>query len=219
MIKAVILDVDGVIIDTEEANALSSVQMFRELYNIEVKPEDFVPFVGTGSVRYVQGVAEKYGIDINVKKATRRREDNFIKNLNKLQLFPGVKDFIRAVKQAGLKIAIATSSDRTKFQAAFRQVGLLEQEFEVIVTGDEARHTKPHPEIYLTAAKKLELEPSSCLVIEDSITGIEAANRAGAFSVAITNTFSEKDLGEANLIIRSLEELNIKKIKLRFGKD
>jgi len=77
MIKAIILDVDGVIIDTEEANALSSVQMFRELYNIEVKPEDFVPFVGTGSVRYVQGVAEKYGVNIDVKKATRRREELF----------------------------------------------------------------------------------------------------------------------------------------------
>jgi len=117
------------------------------------------------------------------------------------------------VKQAGLKIAIATSSDRSKFRAAFRQVGLLEQEFEVIVTGNEARHTKPHPEIYLTAAKKLELEPSSCLVIEDSITGVEAANRAGVFSVAVTNTFSERDLNKANLIIGSLNELDLKTIK------
>jgi len=213
MIKAVILDVDGVIIDTEEANALASVQMFRELHNIEVKPEDFVPFVGTGSARYVQGVAEKYEIDIDVKRAIKRREENFIKNLDKLRLFPGVKDFIQVVKQAGLKTAIATSSDRSKFQAAFDQVGLLEQQFDVVVTGDEVEHTKPHPEIYLTTARKLELEPSSCLVIEDSITGIEAAKRAGAFSVAITNTFSKKDLNKADLIIRSLEELGIKKIK------
>ena len=147
------------------------------------------------------------------KKATGRREENFIKNLDKLRLFPGIQRLIREVKQAGLKIAIATSSDRSKFQAAFRQVGLLEQEFDVLVTGDEVEHTKPHPEIYFTTAKKLGMKPSSCLVIEDSITGIEAANRANAFSVGVTNTFSEKELSQADLVIGSLEELSVKRIK------
>jgi len=213
MIKAVILDVDGVIIDSEEAIAIASIQMFKELYNIEVKAQDFLPFVGTGSARYVEGVAEKYGINIDVKKATKRREENFIKNLNKLRLFPKVKDFIRIVKQAGLKIAIATSSDQNRFQPAFREVGLKEQQFDVIVTGDQVKYKKPYPEIYLTTAKKLKLKPADCMVIEDSIAGIEAAKRAGAFSVAVTNTFSKKDLSEADLIIESLEELNIKKIK------
>jgi len=218
MIKAVILDVDGIIVDTEEANAVASIQMFRELYNIEVKPEDFVPFVGTGSVRYLGGVAEKYGIDIDVKKATKRREKNFVKNLNKLRLFPGVKNFIQTVKQDKLKIAIATSADRSKFQAAFRGVGLVEEQFDLIVTGDEVKHTKPHPEIYLTTTKKLGLEPSSCLVVEDSIAGVEAAKKAGTFSVAVTNTFSKKDLAKADLIIGSLEELDIKKIKNIIGR-
>jgi len=213
MIKAVILDVDGIIIDTEEANAVASIQMFKELYNMKVKVEDFVPFVGTGSVRYVQGVAEKYGIDIDVKKATERREENFVKNLNKLRLFPGVKNLIQVVKEDGLKIAIATSADRSKFQASFQQVGLTEEQFDLIVTGDEVKHTKPHPEIYLTTVKKLRLEPSSCLVVEDSIAGVEAAKKAGTFSVAVTNTFSKKDLAKADLIIGSLEELDIKKIK------
>ncbi len=214
MIKVVILDVDGVIIDTEEANAVATIQMFRELYNIEVKPEDFVPFVGTGSTRYVQGVAEKYGINIDVRRAIRRREKNFIKNADKLRLFPGVRDFISQVGQAGLRIAIATSSDRSKFQAAFQQVELTERQFDLIVTGDEIGHTKPHPEIYLTSASKLRVEPANCLVVEDSVAGIEAANRAGSFSVAVTNTFSKKDLAEAHLIIKSLEGLNIKNIKL-----
>ncbi len=80
-----------------------------------------------------------------------------------------------------MKIAIATSSDRSKFQAAFKQVGLREEQFDLIVTGSEIKHTKPHPEIYLTTAKKLGLKPSNCLVIEDSITGVEAAKKAGAF--------------------------------------
>ena len=219
MMKVVILDVDGVIIDTEEANAVASIQMFRELYNIEVKQEDFVPFIGTGSTQYVQGVAEKYRIDIDVKRATRRREKNFTENLDKLRLFPGVKDFIWQVKQAGLRIAIATSSDRSKFQAAFQQVELTEAEFDVITTGDDIEHTKPHPEIYLATANKLQVKPSNCLVVEDSIVGVQAANRAGAFSVAVTNTFSRKDLSEADLIIRSLERSNIKKIGLSLPKN
>lgn len=218
MIKAVILDVDGIIIDTEEANAVASIQVFRELYNIEVKAEDFVPFVGTGSVRYLGGVAEKYGIDIDVRKATKRREKNFVKNLNKLRLFPGVGNLIQTVKQDGMKIAIATSADRSKFQAAFRGVGLVEEQFDLVVTGDEVKRTKPHPEIYLTTVKKLGLEPSSCLVVEDSITGVEAAKKAGTFSVAVTNTFSKKDLAKADLIIGSLEELDIKKIKNIIGR-
>ena len=213
MIRAVIMDVDGVIIDTEEANAVASMQTFKELYGLEVKPEDFVPFIGTGSARYVQGVAEKYGIDIDVNKATKRREENFIKNLNKLRLFPGVNDFIKGVKQAGLIIAIATSSDRKKFQAASRQAGLLEKEFDVIVTGDKAKHTKPHPEIYITAVRELGLKASNCLVIEDAITGVEAANRAGIFCVAVTNTFSEKALSRADLVINSLNELDIERIR------
>jgi HAD superfamily hydrolase (TIGR01509 family) len=207
------MDVDGVIINTEEANAVAGMQMFEELYGLEVKLEDFVPFVGTGSARCVQGVAEKYGIDIDVKKATKRREENFINNLNELRLFPGVKDFIKEVKQAGLMIAIATSSDRSKFQASSKQVGLLEKEFDLIVTGDKVKQTKPHPEIYLATVRELGLKSSNCLVIEDAITGVEAANRAGIFCVAITNTFSLDALSKADLIISSLNQLGIERIR------
>ena len=74
---ALIFDVDGVIADTEVLNARASVQALQELYGTTVRPEDFQPFVGTGDERYVEGVAEKYGVQIDTQAAVQRRAENF----------------------------------------------------------------------------------------------------------------------------------------------
>ena len=82
MAWAIIFDLDGVIADTEVLNARASVMAFKDLYNMDVNPEDFKPFIGTGDESYVEGVAKKYSIEIDVDAVVERRRLNFVKLLN-----------------------------------------------------------------------------------------------------------------------------------------
>ena len=84
------------------------------------------------------------------------------------------------------------------------------QKFETIICADDVTHAKPSPDIFLTAMAKLNSEPEDSIIIEDSITGVMAAKASGAFTIALTNTFPAKDLQEADLVIDSFRELDLK---------
>ena len=115
-IHALIFDVDGVIANTEDAIAQATVNMFRELYGVQAKKEDFSPFVGTGAENYISGVAEKYKIEVNMQEAVKNREKQFAKPslFKDIKLAPGVTKRIQEAKVLGLKVALATSSHKTK---------------------------------------------------------------------------------------------------------
>jgi len=205
MLKAVLFDMDGVLVDTEELTFLAAQQMFEE-HGIAVTREDFRPYIGTGENSYIGNVARKYGFPLDIGRDKKRMYDLFgVLAKGRLKALPGVRDFIEVCHRKGLKLAVATSADRVKMMINLEETGLSQEKFDVLINGQEVVKKKPHPEIYMVTAARLGIRPEECLVVEDAVNGIEAATSAGMRCLAITNSFTAKELGKADWICDSLE--------------
>ncbi len=212
MCWAMIFDVDGVIADTEALNANASVMTFRELYGTEVQAEDFRPFVGTGDERYVEGVAEKYGVRIDTAAAVQRRKENFFKLLanEPLPAMPGVIKLVQAARDADdVRVAIATSGNKDKQFPVIEGTGLKLEWFDAVITGDQVTRKKPHPQIYLVTAERLRVAPERCIVFEDAPAGVASAKAAGMKCIAVTSSAEAEKLQEADLVVDSLATLSL----------
>lgn len=211
MSYGLILDVDGVLADTEGLIAQATIAMFRELYDVEMTPGDFAPFIGMGSVRYVEGAAAAKGVAIDTQRAIRKRQENYVALLEASEsiTFPGVLELIdRLHTGSDWKLAIATSAPSDKAGATLAAANVPLERFAAYITGDMVAQKKPHPEIYLTASNVIGIPPARCVVIEDAPAGIESAHAAGMACVAVTTTFDAAALAKADLIVRSLAEID-----------
>ena len=206
MIKGVLFDMDGVLVDSEEYIRKASIMMFLEL-GLETKPEDFMEFTGAGEDRFIGGVAEKYGFPINLIESKARTYEIYTRIIKgKLAPLPGVASFLSKCKSRGLKTALATSADRTKMEANLAEMGMSEKNFDAVVNGLDVERKKPSPDIYLLAAKLIGLAPCDCLVVEDAVTGVEAAKSAGAKCLGLTTSFTVDDLSLADWFAANLAE-------------
>lgn len=206
MIRGVLFDMDGVLVDSEEFICRAAVLMF-ERKGLIVQPEDFIPFVGQGENAYIGKVAEKYNfpVDINkVKALTYSIYEEIVEG--NLQALPGVFKFIEKARKKRLKLAVATSADRIKMEVNLTNIGLPEDTFTATVNGLEVERKKPFPDIFQIAAHKLGLQPEECLVVEDAVSGVEAAKSAGAQCLALTTSFSKEELSMADWISNTLED-------------
>jgi len=206
MIRGVLFDMDGVLLDSEEFMCRAAISMFAEK-NVIVRKEDFQPFVGMGENRYLGGVAEKYGCDFDLDTDKARAYEIYAEiTRGKLQPLPGVHDFVRRCKMRNLKLAVATSADKVKMEINLAALGLPDQTFDQLVNGLEVERKKPFPDIYLEAARRLQLLPEECLVVEDAISGIEAANAAGCKCLALSTSFPATKLTCANWVCNNLSD-------------
>ncbi len=206
MLKAVLFDMDGVLVDSEKYICEAALLMFREK-GLTVQADDFLPFVGTGENRYIGGVAEKYGLKDEVlpmKNRTYQIYETITRG--KLEPLPGVSEFIAKCKARSLKIAVATSADRVKMLINLEEIGLPESVFDATVSGLEVARKKPFPDIFLTAASKLGLMAEVCLVVEDAVNGVRAAKSAGAKCLGLTTSFTKDQLNEADWIAANLAD-------------
>lgn len=206
MIKGVLFDMDGVLVDSEEYICRAGIVMFAE-YGITAYPEDFYPFTGMGENRYLGGVAAKYGLkaDIDTIKArTYEIYQGLVRG--KLKALPGAIGFIGKCREKGLKMALATSADTVKMKVNLKEIGIPEDTFDTIVTGLDVENKKPAPDIYLKAALNLGLDPSDCLVVEDAVSGVEAAKAAGCRCLALTTSFGPEELSEADMVCTGLDK-------------
>lgn len=207
MIKGVLFDMDGVLADSEEFICSAAVEMFREL-GYTVKREDFKPFTGTGENKYLGGVAEKYGIHADMAKMKARTYEIYGRLARGTLLpLPGAKDFVARCSKKGFRLALATSADRIKMEISLNEIGIPPETFDTIVTGLDVVNKKPAPDIYLKAAENLGLNPGECLVVEDAVSGIKAAKKAGCRCLAVTTSFPASMLSDADRICDSLENV------------
>lgn len=196
-LRGVVFDMDGVLCDSEPFLYRAARKMFLSRYDLEVSRQDFASFVGTGEDRYLNGVAETYGVRLQMPEDKELTYEIYLDMIEgELEPLPGVLDFVKDCREAGLKTAVATSADRLKMNGNLRQIGLPPEGFDAVVTGSEVDRKKPDPEIFLTAIRALRLSPEDCLVIEDSPSGVEAAVRAGARCLGVLSTFSREQLLE-----------------------
>ena len=204
MIKGVLFDMDGVLVDSEPFICKAAILMFSEI-GLEVSPDDFKPFVGMGENRYIGGVAEKYGLNISISDVKARTYEIYKDIIRgRLKPLPGAREFVNKCRDRGFRLAIATSADLVKMEANLQETRLYADLFNATVNGLEVENKKPFPDIYLRAAEKIELEPGHCLVIEDALSGIKAAKAAGCKCLAVTSSFSPDSLQEADWICNSL---------------
>jgi beta-phosphoglucomutase len=208
-IRAAIFDMDGVLTDSEPLINAAAMAMFGEK-GLRVKPEDFLPFVGTGEDRYIGGVAETYHFALDLPAAKRRTYEIYLALVPmRLHAFPGAQDLVHACRQAGLRVAVASSADEIKISANLRKIGLPPEAWDAVVTGEDVRAKKPAPDIFLAAAAKLGLSPSECVVIEDAVNGVEAAKAAGMRCVAVAQTFAADRLQKADLVRAGISAVTV----------
>jgi len=197
MIRAVLFDMDGVLVDSEEFICEAAILMFREK-GVKVNQNDFTPFIGMGENQYLGGVAEKYNVSFDVEADKRRTYEIYGEIARgKLSALPGVTEFIRRCKDKNLKIAVATSADEIKMRVNLQEIGLAASVFDTTVNGLEVEKKKPNPDIYIEAARRLGVKPSDCLVVEDAVSGEKAAISAGCKVLAITSSFPAEDFQHA----------------------
>ena len=208
IIRGAIFDMDGVLTDSEPLINAAAVAMFKEL-GLAVQPDDFLPFVGTGEDRYLGGVAGKYRFPIDLPAAKRRTYEIYLGLIpSRLHAFPGAQDLVRACRQAGLRVAVASSADRIKIIANLEKIGLPVEEWDAIVTGEDVEAKKPAPDIFLKAAAGLGLGPAECVVVEDAVNGVQAAKAAGMRCVAVAQTFPAELLQAADLLRARIAEVS-----------
>ena len=214
-----IFDIDGVIADTEAVNSRASIKVFADLLGVEgVVREDFEAGLGRGAEEYVKAGARTHGLELTdkqVEQATQLRQELFLKILNEEPLppFPGVMELMNeAMQREDFRVAIATSGTLEKSRAVLNAVGVPYRKM-VYVNGNDVKHKKPNPELFLIAAERIGIEPAQCVVIEDAPNGVQAAKAAGAKCIAVTNSADTPKLGEADLICDSLEQISIETIR------
>ncbi len=213
-VYGLILDVDGVIVDTEAVNVEVSIKVFAELFGVRVRPVDFEAGLGRGAQEYMLAAARVHGLELSesqVDKASQLRQDNFLQLLKErpLPAFPGVLELIRgAMARDDFRVAIATSSTREKSEAALRSAKVPYEQL-VYITGSEVKNKKPHPELFQQAVERLSVSAKRCVVIEDAPNGVQAAKAAGCKCVAVTNSTTAENLARADLIVDSLEKVDV----------
>jgi len=206
-IRAVIFDMDGVLTDSEPLINRAAISMFHE-QGLAVQPADFLPFVGTGEDRYLGGVAEKYHFPLDLPAAKRRTYEIYLKLVPEyLHVFTGAPDLVFSCKQAGLRVAVASSADRIKIVANLQKIGLPTECWDAVISGEDVVAKKPAPDIFLHAAARLGLLPEACVVVEDAVNGIRAAKAAGMRCVAVAQTFPAEQLQAADLIRRKIADV------------
>ncbi len=205
MILGVIFDLDGVLRDGEKVNIEAARMSFKEI-GITIDKNDKDAIAGRHPADYVPLLQRKY--KFNAEQYRKINDKNYFKLLKNAGMMQFAKQTILTLKKNKIKIGLATSSDSKGAQKDFIEKFNLKDIFDVVVTFDDCKKRKPHPEVYLTSLKKLNLNAEECIVVEDSQVGLEAAKNAGIKCIAIPNEYTKtQDFSKADVIIKTLNEV------------
>lgn len=181
MYKAALFDLDGVLIDSETLYT----QFWKRVGERHHLPSPTFAYDIKGTT--LNDILTTHFPDPKVRADVDRLLHDF-ENEIVYPVFPGALEFVDALRAAGLKTVIVTSSDSKKMGFLFRQHPDFPTHFDAIVTACDVTHSKPHPEPYLVGASKAGVNPSECLVFEDSYQGLESGRRAGCKVIGISTT-------------------------------
>ena len=213
MIRALIFDFDGLILDTEEPEFQTWQEVYAE-HNAHLPLEQWAAGIGGGIESFdVYGFLEaQVGRTIQREDIAVRRRERSRELLALKTVLPGVETYLVEAKRLGLKCAVASSSSRTWVTDHLARLGLLES-FDYLRCGDEVTHKKPDPELYLDVLKHFGITGDEAIVLEDSPNGVRAAQAAGIFCVAIPNVVTgQLPLDHADLRLVSMEDMPLEKL-------
>jgi len=211
MIKAVIFDMDGVIIDSEPIHFKSDQLTLKHL-GVEISHEELNKYVGVSNPVMWAELKEKYHLAGSIGQLMETQSDfrNTTFGNEKLEPITGIPGLLAEIKDAGLKLGLASSSGRDFIEMILTKLGILDY-FDVIVSGEEVEKSKPNPDIFLKTAGNLGVNPENCLVIEDSQHGVKAAVLAGMKCIGFHNPNSgTHDLSLADTVVHSITDIQLK---------
>lgn len=224
MLRAIIFDCDGVIADTEPLHLAAFQKVLGEEGLSLSKEEYFKRFLALDDRGSFTKLYRETGRELSGEKLAEliERKAGYIEPVMEehLRLFPGSVEFIREASMI-YPMAVASGALRREVELVLKHGGVRHC-FEAIVAAEDVSKSKPDPEpfllarLLLSAAMAFDLEPEACLVIEDSIHGVEAARLAGMRVLAVTNSYPKQELTRADCIVDSLENLSLSSIEAIF---
>lgn len=216
MIKAVIFDFDGLIIDTESLWFEVYEQAAKDIFDIDIDIWNFAEAVGTSEEPYLQLIEEQTGYPIDRNAFLIQVRNMFQQRVSTLEPREGVRDYIAYAKSNNYKIGLATSSTYEwvyKFLTKFELI----DNFDVIKTADIVGTKKPNPRVYLEVLKALEVTAKNAIAFEDSLNGFKAATGAGISTILVPNRLTSYiEFPPNNLILSSMGVLSLKEVIDKF---
>ncbi len=218
MLKAVIFDMDGVLVDSELEHLKVETKLLKSL-GIELKEGEHNKFVGTTANYKWSCIKENYDIDKEIEELMQLNTDGYYNHITSgdvLKAIDGVTELVNSLSENKFKLAVGSSSNMNAIEVSLKAIKL-EKYFDAVVSGQYVKLSKPEPDIFLYAANKLLVKPEECLVVEDSHNGVIAANRAGMKCLGYISEHSgNQDLSTADLTTDSFNKISIEDLKKLF---
>jgi len=215
MLKAVLFDMDGVIVDTEPLHRKAYHQMFDDV-NIKVDTTLYESFTGQSTINICKRLVDHFKLNDSpeyLMGLKRKHYKYLFVNDAELALIDGVLERIKDYHSNGITLVVASSASMSGINEIFERFKL-NQYFSAKFSGADLKKSKPHPEIFIKAAKSTGFSKSECMVIEDSTNGIKAAHAAGIFCTAFKSKHSSgQDYSLADKVISNFAEISYEKIK------
>lgn len=218
--KAVIFDMDGVIIDSEPIHYHCSNTLLKD-HGVVLEKEKYDSYIGGSCVTMWKDVIELHQLPMTVEEILKTEYGIFLdylsKGKGKIQPIKGIPGLIDQLKEEGMTMALASSSALDNINTVL-DLFELQHAFTHKVSGMTLKRTKPDPEIFLITADKLGVEPKDCVVIEDSSNGVKAAKAAGMKCIGYQNPeCGYQDLSLADVIVKSIEDITPDMMRGLFG--
>lgn len=222
--KAVIFDMDGTLFNSEPLHVQSEILTLKD-YGIQNTDDVYSLIdqtIGRPNEHAAHVFSKHFGVYIDPADYVRDKQNHLLRLYrNKVDFAPieGAQTLIKALYEAGYPLAVASSSDQIEIDTLMDRFDF-KKYFKVLLSGQFLERKKPHPDIFLNAAWELGVQASSCLIFEDSPTGIQAAKSAGAVVIAIQNQHApmQLDLSLADYVIKDFTEICVKEVQNCFEK-
>jgi HAD superfamily hydrolase (TIGR01509 family) len=208
MIKGIIFDMDGVIIDSNHIHYENWSEIFKKKFSKKIPVKEFAEHLGESQKEFTASMIKIAKVETSYDELTPLIYENYFRLKDKIKLKSGIKEALACLKP-DYKIALGTGASK-EFAIDIIMIQGIADYFDCIVAGDEVKRAKPDPEIFLKAAEMLGLKPNECVVIEDAKMGIIAAKNAGMKVISIPDDLTKhQDHSIADLKLDSISDLSI----------
>ncbi|WP_224994355.1 HAD family phosphatase [Cesiribacter sp. SM1] len=210
---AVLFDMDGVIVDSNPYHRLAF-QSFLKQHNIVLSEDELKTKVFGRTNKEIMSYIFKEDVSLEQTEAWADEKEAIFRDLYKgdIKAVRGLLPFLQSLKANGIATAVGTSAPLANLDFVLDILNI-RQYFDVLIHSKDVTHGKPHPEVYLKAADLLRVDVSQCIVIEDSLPGVQAGLNAGMKVIGITTTHTPQELQDTDLVIQDFEGMSVEKIQ------